>query len=88
VDAPGYQGQTLEIVPFQSIALGKAEVDELDRDAWRRAGTDKGWIRCHSLTVAPHELGYLVRYSAMMIGAAFVASALVYLVARFVVLEF
>ena len=30
VDAPGHQGQTLEIVPSQPIPLGKAEIYELD----------------------------------------------------------
>jgi len=54
-----HQGQTLEIVPSQPIPLGKAEIDELDRDAYRRAGTDKGWIRCPSLIMAAHELGFV-----------------------------
>jgi hypothetical protein len=34
------------------------------------------------------DLGSLIRHAAMIIGAAFVASAIVYLVARLVILEF
>jgi hypothetical protein len=40
------------------IPLGNAEIDELDRDARRRAGTYKGRIRCPSLIMAPHELEF------------------------------
>jgi hypothetical protein len=89
VDPPGRQGQTLEIVASQPVPLGKAEIDELNRDARRRAGTHKGWIRCHSLIVGLRmDLGSLIRRTAMIIGAAFVASAIVYLVARLVIVEF
>jgi hypothetical protein len=49
--------------------------------------THEGRIRCPSLTMDPRELGF-VRRAATMIGAAFVACALVYLVARLVVVGF
>ena len=51
-------------------------------------GTHKGRIRCSSLTVVPHALRYFSSNSAMIIGAAFVACALVDLAARLVFLEF
>jgi hypothetical protein len=77
----------LEIVPHQPIPLGNAEIDELDRDARRRSGTHKGWIGCPFLTVGLRmNWGSLVRRTAILIGAAFVGSAIVYLVAKLVIL--
>jgi hypothetical protein len=87
MDPSGHKGQTLEVVPHQPNPLGNAEIDELDRDARRRAGTHKGWIRCPFLIVGLRmNWGSLVRRTAIIIGAAFVASAIVYLVAKLVIL--
>jgi hypothetical protein len=87
MDPSGHQGQTLEIVPISPSHLETLKFDELDRDAQRRAGTHKGWISCPFLIVGLHmNWGSLVRRTAIIIGAAFVAGAIVYLVAKLVIL--
>jgi hypothetical protein len=65
-----------------SSPRGKVQIDELDRDARRGAGTYKGRA---GLAI---YWGSLVRHAAVIIGAVFVASAMVYLVARLVVSAF
>jgi hypothetical protein len=42
-----------KLSPISPSHLEKPEIDELDRYARRRAGTDDGRIRCPSLIMAP-----------------------------------
>jgi hypothetical protein len=57
--------------------------------ARRRTGTHEGWGRCPFLIVGSRmNWALLVRRTAIIIGAAFVVSAIVYLVAKLGILVF